>query len=49
MQGVEGMRANIHSKDSAENRRDNIERRECEYTYCIPERRSGEDRRKESG
>jgi len=29
-----------------DDRRDNIERRECEYTYCIPERRTGQDRRK---
>ncbi len=39
---------NWYEKDDDE-RRDNVERRECQYTYCIPERRTGQDRRKDQG
>ncbi|SPD74911.1 hypothetical protein PITCH_A390008 [uncultured Desulfobacterium sp.] len=32
-------------KNSAKNRRQGIDRRSFDYDYCIPERRSGVDRR----
>jgi len=34
-----------HDEDE---RRHNVERRECHYTYYIPERRNGRDRRRDS-
>ncbi len=33
------------TRDNAKNRRSGIERREFSYSFCFPERRSGQDRR----